>query len=96
MNINEMMKNAKRLQDELAKETEKLYAKEFKVEKHGIVVVVMLGSRKLKSVIIDPALIDPEEPELIGDLVILAVNEVLELIDEEQEALNAKFTPAGF
>lgn len=95
MNINEMMKNAKRLQDELAKETEKLYAKEFKVEKHGI-IVVMLGSRRLKSVIIDPALVDPEEPELIGDLVILAVNEVLEIIDEEQEALNAKFTPAGF
>ena len=95
MNINEMMKNAKRLQDELAKETEKLYVKEFKVEKHGI-VVVMLGSRTLKSVIIDPALVDPEEPELIGDLVILAVNEVLEIIDEEQEALNAKFAPAGF
>ncbi|ENY68605.1 Hypothetical protein MAU_3940 [Metamycoplasma auris 15026] len=94
MNINEMLKNAKRIQNEMEKEEQIIAKKEFVIEKQGI-KVTMLGTRKIKSVEINPALIDPEDPELIQDLVMLAVNEAIDTIDAAYEEISAKYTNSG-
>ncbi|MDC8937967.1 YbaB/EbfC family nucleoid-associated protein [Metamycoplasma hyosynoviae] len=95
MNMNEMLKKAKRLQEEASLQETEIQKKEFKVTKQGI-EAVLLGSRKIKSLKINPALIDPEDPELVEDLVVLTINEGLALIEEEYEELNDKFSGLGF
>ncbi|MDC8927238.1 YbaB/EbfC family nucleoid-associated protein [Metamycoplasma hyosynoviae] len=95
MNMNEMLKKAKRLQEEASLQEDEIQKKEFKVTKQGI-EAVLLGSRKIKSLKINPALIDPEDPELVEDLVVLTINEGLALIEEEYEELNDKFSGLGF
>ncbi|KDE45569.1 hypothetical protein NPL2_00450 [Metamycoplasma hyosynoviae] len=95
MNMNEMLKKAKRLQEEASLQEAEIQKKEFKVTRQGI-EAVLLGSRKIKSLKINPALIDPEDPELVEDLVVLTINEGLALIEEEYEELNDKFSGLGF
>ncbi len=94
MNINEMLKNAKRLQAQVEKEEKEIAVMEFVVEKQGI-KVVMNGNRKIKSIEINEALIDPDDPELIQDLVMIAVNEAIEVVDQKYEELNSKFSNSG-
>ncbi|ACF07087.1 UPF0133 protein MALL_0399 [Metamycoplasma arthritidis] len=91
MNINEMLKKAKRLQAEMEVEEKEIAKKEFVVKKQGI-KVVMLGTRKIKTIEISPALIDPEDPELVQDLVMLAINEAIDIIDEEYDELGDKYS----
>ncbi|MBN0970886.1 YbaB/EbfC family nucleoid-associated protein [Mycoplasma phocoeninasale] len=93
-NINEMLKKAKRIQGELEKEEQLIAKKEFVIEKQGI-KITMLGTRKVTKVEINPALIDPDDPELLQDLVLIAVNEAIETIDEEYDQINAKYAGGG-
>ncbi|PZV99882.1 YbaB/EbfC family nucleoid-associated protein [Metamycoplasma auris] len=94
MNINEMLKNAKRIQGEIDKEEQVIAKKEFLIEKQGI-KVTMLGNRKIKSIEINEALIDPDDPELIQDLVMLAVNEAIDIVDNAYEEISKKYTNSG-
>ncbi|TPR53366.1 YbaB/EbfC family nucleoid-associated protein [Metamycoplasma neophronis] len=94
MNINEMLKNAKRIQAEMEKEESKIEKEEFVIEKQGI-TVVMLGSRKIKSITINEALIDPDDPELIQDLVMIAVNEAIDTVNSRYEELGSKYQGSG-
>lgn len=84
MNINAMMMQAKKMQAEMEKAQKELEAKEFKVEKQGITVVVS-GKKRLVSVNINEALIDPDDKDIIESLVIIAVNEAMDLVSAEEE-----------
>lgn len=92
MNINVMMAQAKKMQAEMEKAKAELEAKEFKVEKQGITVVVY-GNRKIKSVDINEILIDPDDKEMLEDLVIIAINEANELIDDASEDMKSSAAP---
>lgn len=94
MNINEMLKNAKRIQSEMEKDEQVVAKQSFVVEKQGI-KVTMNGQRKITEIIINEALIDPEDPELIQDLVMLAVNEVLEKIEAAYDEIGSKYSNNG-
>lgn len=94
MNINEMLKKAKRLQAEMEIEEKEIAKREFVVEKQGI-KLTMLGSRKIKTIEISPALIDPDDPELVQDLVMLAVNEAIDRIEETYDELGDKYSNTG-
>ncbi|ENY53652.1 YbaB/EbfC family nucleoid-associated protein [Metamycoplasma alkalescens] len=94
MNINEMLKNAKRIQGEMEKDEQIVAKKEFVIEKQGI-KITMLGSRKIKEIIINEALIDPEDPELIQDLVMLAVNEAIDVVDAAYDEISNKYSNSG-
>ncbi|WP_427867262.1 YbaB/EbfC family nucleoid-associated protein [Mycoplasmopsis arginini] len=94
MNINEMLKNAKRIQSEMEKDEQVVAKQSFVVEKQGI-KVTMNGQRKITEIIINEALIDPEDPELIQDLVMLAVNEALEKIEAAYDEIGSKYSNNG-
>ncbi|MGX9357708.1 YbaB/EbfC family nucleoid-associated protein [Mycoplasma sp. 773] len=94
MNINEMLKNAKRIQGEMEKDEQAVAQQKFVVEKQGI-KVTMSGQRKITEIIINEALIDPEDPELIQDLVMLAVNKALEKIEAAYDEIGAKYSNSG-
>lgn len=85
MNIQAMMAQAKKMQADMEKAKAALHAKEFLVEKQGIKVVVM-GSRKIKSVDINEALIDPDDKDIIEGLIIVAINEAMDKITAEEAA----------
>ncbi|TPD99465.1 YbaB/EbfC family nucleoid-associated protein [Metamycoplasma equirhinis] len=95
MNINEMLKKAKRIQGEMEKDEQEIAKKQFLINKQGIDLTI-LGSRKITEIKINPALIDPDDPELLQDLIMLAVNEGLEEIEASYEEINSKYSGNGF
>jgi nucleoid-associated protein EbfC len=76
--MNKMLREAQRMQEELAKAQEDA-AKEI-VEASaggGIVTVKANGAGEVVEITIDPKAIDPDDPELLADMVLAAVNEAL-------------------
>ena len=81
MNLQKMMKQAQEMQGRLQQELGSL-----EVEARvggGMVGVKMSGHKKLLAVEIDPEAIDPEDPEMLQDLILSAVNEATRKVDEE-------------
>ena len=92
MNMQQMMMQAQKMQRELQKAQAELAAKEFTTSKAGLVTVTVLGSKEIKSINIDEDGFDPENKEMIEELVASAINELFKKIDEESEALNERIT----
>ncbi|MEE3928559.1 YbaB/EbfC family nucleoid-associated protein [Mycoplasmopsis ciconiae] len=82
----EMLKRLRKMQAEMERKQKELDKKEFSIEKQGI-KVTMYGNLDLKSITIDEALIDPEDKDIIEELLVLAINELKEIVEEEQEKL---------
>ena len=92
MNMQQMMIQAQKMQRELQKAQEALAAKEFKVNKAGLVEIVVLGSKEIKEINIEPDGFEPDNKEMIEELIISGLNELFAQIDEESEAINEKIT----
>lgn len=87
MNLQAMMAQAKKMQADMEKAKAELHKKEFAIEKQGIKIVVM-GTRKIKTIDINEALIDPEDKDIIEGLIIVAINEAMDKIAAEEAATN--------
>ena len=96
--MQQMMAQAQKMQRELRKAQAELAQKEFKVAKGGAVTVTVLGNKEIKAIEIDNDAFDPENKEMIQDMIALAINEAMAKIDEESEAINERITgqPGGF
>jgi len=76
MDLNAMMKQVQQMQTEMTEAQEKLKDEEVESSSGGgMVKVKMSGDIRLLSIAIDPEAIDPEDPELLQDMVLAAVNE---------------------
>jgi DNA-binding YbaB/EbfC family protein len=87
-NLNQLMKQAQQMQAEMAKAQEQL--KEEIVEASaggGMVTVKVTGELELQEIRIDPEAVDPEDVELLQDMVLAATNEA---IRSAQELANRK------
>ncbi len=77
MNMN-MIKQAQKMQQDMLKAQEELEAKEYEATAGGgVVTVTVSGKRELLSVAIDPEAVDPDDVEMLQDLIVAAVNEGL-------------------
>ena len=84
MNQMQMMKQAQKMQENLMKMQEELQAKEYEATAGGgVIKAVCGGDRELKSITIDPEAVDPEDVEMLQDMVIAAVNEAMRAADAE-------------
>ncbi|MDF7638389.1 YbaB/EbfC family nucleoid-associated protein [Lactobacillus sp. ESL0791] len=93
MNMQQMMKQAKKLQEQMTQEQESITAQEFTGKSaDDLVVAIFTGDRKLKDLKINPEAIDPDDPDMLQDLVIDAVNKGLEEIDQATQASLGKYT----
>jgi len=97
-NIQQMLKQA---QEVMAAQQEAQEAlKEQKVEASaggGMVKVVVSGDLRLESLAIDPDAVDPEDVEMLQDLVLAATNEALrQAVDLQEKAMQAASGPGGF
>lgn len=86
--LNKMLKQAQRMQAEMARVQDELKDETAEASAGGgAVKVVMTGDLRLVSVSLDPAAVDPDDTEMLEDLVAAAVNEA---IRSAQELANAK------
>ena len=78
MDMKKMMKQAQKMQMEAARAQEEIAAMEFEATVGGgMVKAVVTGDMTVKSVTIDPEAIDPEDTEMLEDMVVAALNEAL-------------------
>ncbi len=83
MDMKKMMKQAQKMQLELARAQEEIKTMEFEATVGGgMVKAVALGDMSVKSISIDPAAVDPEDVEMLEDMVLAAVNEALRGVGE--------------
>ena len=93
MNINQLMKEAKKMQADMEKTQEELQAKEFESSAGGGAVTVKVnGKKEVLDVTMKPEVVDPDDIEMLQDLVISAVNEALRKVDDAQSSQMSKMT----
>ena len=88
-----MMRQAQKMQQDLLKMQEELETREFSATAGGGVVEAKCnGSRELVSVVIAPEAVDPEDVEMLQDLIVAAANEALRKAEEAVSANMSKLT----
>ena len=79
-----MMKQAQKMQQDFMKMQQELETKKFEFTAGGgAIKATMVGTRQLESIVIDPEVVDPEDVEMLQDLVLAAVNGAIKLADDE-------------
>ena len=92
-NMNQMIRQAQKMQEEMANFQSEFEEKEFKASVGGgAVEITMNGKREVTNVSIKPEVVDPEDVEMLEDLVASAVNEVLANIETESSEGMQKIT----
>ena len=84
MNIQKLMQQAQQMQARLQKEMQEMVVEA--TVGGGMVTVRMSGTKQLVGVEIDAEVLDPEDPAMVQDLVLAAVNEAGRKVDEELQA----------
>ena len=93
-NMQQLMRQAQKMQQQMTEMQEKLDAEEYEAAAGGgMVQVKVSGKRELTSITIDPQVIDPDDAEMLEDLVKAAVNEALRKGEEAREAAMGKMAP---
>ena len=83
-NMNNLMKQAQRMQRQMEENKKALEEKEFTASAGGgAVEVVINGKKELKSLTISPDAVDPDDVEMLQDMVMAAVNEAMRTADNE-------------
>ena len=92
-NMNQMMKQVKKMQQQMLKAQEELATKTVEgTAGGGVVTVVVNGHKNVLSVTIKPEAVDPEDVEMLQDLVLTAVNDAMAKADELANQDMGKFT----
>ncbi|MBC5631050.1 YbaB/EbfC family nucleoid-associated protein [Clostridium sp. NSJ-6] len=92
-NINNLMKQAQKLQKEMAQAQQELEEKEFEASVGGGAVLVKVnGKKEVLSIKIKEEVVDPDDVEMLEDLVLSAVNEALKKAEDETANKMGKLT----
>ena len=96
MNINQLMKEAKKMQSEMEKSQEELVSKEFDATAGGgAVYVKVTGGKELKEITIKKEVVDPDDVEMLQDLIITCLNQAFKQVDDAQAASMGKYNIPG-
>ncbi|MCR6525356.1 YbaB/EbfC family nucleoid-associated protein [Lysinibacillus sp. JK80] len=92
-NMQGMMKKMQKMQKEMMEAQEALNAEQFEgVAGGGMVKVTVSGQREVVSVDLDESVVDPEDIEMLQDLIVIATNEALKKVEEKTNSTMGKFT----
>ena len=87
-NINQLMRQAQKMQEEMERAKKELEETEFvSTVGGGMVEVEMLGNKTVKSITIKPEVVDPDDVEMLEDLVLSAVNDALGQIARKEKEI---------
>ena len=89
MNMQQMLIQAQKMQREMQKKQAELEAQEFSVSKGGAVTVVIQGNKSVKSVSIDKDALDPDNKEMVEELIALAINEAIDQIKAKEAEISS-------
>ena len=85
-NMQAMLKQAQKMQEQIEAKKAELEEKEYVVSSGGgMVEVTMTGKHIVKAIGINPEVVDPEDVEMLEDMLVAALNEATRQIDEEAE-----------
>ena len=92
-NMANLMKQAQKMQRQMEEQQKELETKEFTAAAGGgAVEVTVSGKKEVTKVKIDPEAVDPEDVEMLEDMLVAALNEAMRQIDEESERELEKVT----
>ena len=83
MNMNALMKQAQKMQEKMQTQAQEMQTKEFEASAGGGAVNVKVnGSKAITKITIDPDAVDPDDVEMLEDMIMAAANEALKKVDE--------------
>ena len=96
MNLGQLMKEAKKMQADMEKSQTELAAKEFDASVGGGAVYVKVsGNKEVKEITIKKEAVDPDDVEMLQDLILSCVNEALRKVDSAQAQELGKYNIPG-
>lgn len=95
-NMNNLLKQAQKMQTDMMKTQEELEQKEFEITTGGgAITLVITGKKMVKSIKIKPEVVDPNDVEMLEDLILSAINEGINRADEIMEAEMRRYNIPG-
>ena len=92
-NMANLMKQAQKMQRQMEEQAKEMETKEFTATAGGgAVEVVVTGKKELKKVNLREEVVDPDDIEMLEDLIVAAVNEALRKVDDENASAMNKLT----
>ena len=93
MNQAAMMKQAQKMQQDLLKMQQELEEQTYTAASGGgVVKATVTGKRELTEVVIDPEAVDPDDVEMLQDMIVAAVNEALRMAENASQQSMSKLT----
>ena len=89
-NMNAMLRQAQKMQEDMAALQEELDAREYDISAGGGVVTVKInGKKEILSIDLQPEIVDPDDIETLSDILVAAINEAIKRVDDtNNEELN--------
>ena len=88
-NMNSMIKQAQKMQDEITELQNDIEARDFSATSGGgAVEVVVTGAKNIKALTIKPEVVDKDDVEMLQDLIISAINEAMADVEKTTEEVN--------
>ena len=92
-NMNAMIRQAQKMQEDMAALQEELDAREYEVSAGGGMVKLKInGKKEVLSIDISPDIVDPDDVETLADIITAAINEAIKRVDDTNSAEMAKIT----
>lgn len=96
MNINSLMKEAKKMQADLEKSQTELAAKEFEASAGGGAVTVKVnGQKQILDLKLQKEIVDPDDVEMLQDLIVTCINQAFKQVDDAQASAMGKYNIPG-
>lgn len=96
MNLNNLMKEAKKMQADLEKNQQELAEKEFEASAGGNAVSVKVnGQKQILDLKLQKEVVDPEDVEMLQDLIVTCINQAFKQVDDAQATSMGKFNIPG-
>ena len=93
MNMQAMIRQAQKMQQDMLKAQEELEARTYEAAAGGgVVSATVSGKKELVGVAIDPEAVDPDDVEMLQDLIVAAVNEALRRASDDAASQMSKLT----
>lgn len=92
-NMNAMIRQAQKMQEDMKKKQEELEQMEFTTTAGGgMVEVTINGKKEVKSITFKPEIVDPEDIDMLQDLIVAAVNEAIRTVEDKSSTEMEKIT----
>ena len=92
-NMQAMIRQAQKMQEDMAAKQEELDAREYEIKAGGGVVTVKInGKKEILSIDIDPEIVDPDDVETLQDILVAGMNEAIKRVEDTNSKEMEKIT----